>query len=437
MNKLTDLLGQIEEKAKAASDLFAAERVESAKDPSYAMPQSDRERVKSLNREIDELEAKAKEVKELEGIRTKAEGRVRELSAPLRPTLPGGAPAAVTFAREKTLGEGFVESPEYKELVESGALESDNARFKTTPFRPQRKAPGDVIGTGTGPGGALVLPQYLPGILGLPQRPLVVRDLFSQDRTDTDTISYAAQTAFDSAAAPVAQATATAGSGLKPQSSIAWVRKTLPVEAIATWMAATRRQLADAGQTRSLIDNQLQLMLRLVEEDQLVNGNGTSPNLRGLLNQTGVQTLDVSGSPSANALLNLDTIRDAKRLVKTGPARADADGVIIHPTDAAIIDERKDEVNRYLGNGPFNMGPNTLWGLPRVESEVIPVGHAIVGAFKVGATVFQREDTTIFASDSHADFFVRNLVAVLAEERLGLAVFFPAAFCYTTFKAWA
>lgn len=437
MNRLTDLLGQIEEKAKAVNDLFAAERAEAAKDPAYSMPQSDRDKVKSLNREIDELEAKAKELQELEGIRTKAEGRVRDLATPLRPTLPGGAPAAVTFAREKTLGEGFVESPEYKELVESGALESDNARFKTTPFRTGRKAPGDVIGTGTGPGGALVTPQYLPGILGLPQRPLVVRDLFSQDRTDTDTISYAAQTAFDSAAAPVAQATATAGSGLKPQSSIAWVRKTLPVEAIATWMAATRRQLADAGQTRSLIDNQLQLMLRLVEEDQLVNGNGTSPNLRGLLNQTGVQTLDVSGSPSANALLNLDTIRDAKRLVKTGPARADADGVIIHPTDAAIIDERKDEVNRYLGNGPFNMGPNTLWGLPRVESEVIPQGHAIVGAFKVGATVFQREDTTIFASDSHADFFVRNLVAVLAEERLGLAVFFPAAFCYTTFKAWA
>ena len=81
--------------------------------------------------------------------------------------------------------------------------------------------------------------------------------------------------------------------------------------------------------------------------------------------------------------------------------------------------------------------PNTLWGLPRVESESVPVGHAIVGAFKVGGTVFQREGTTIFASDSHADFFVRNLVAVLAEERLGLAVFFPAAFCYTTFKAWA
>ena len=437
MSQLVDVLGKIEEKAKAVSDLFAAEQAETKKDPSYAMPQSDREKVKSLNREIDELETKAKDVQELDGIRSKTSERIRDLSQPIRPTLPGGLSTNVTFARQKSIGEQFVESAEYKELVDSGALESDNARFKTTPFRPQVKAPGDVIGSGAGGGGALITPQYLPGVIPLPQRPLVVRDLFSQDTTQSDTISYAAQTAFDTAASAVAQATSIAASGLKPQSSIAWVRKTLPVESIATWMAATRRQLGDAGQTRSLIDNQLQLMLRLVEEDQLVNGNGTSPNLRGLLNQTGVQTLDVSGSASVNALLNLDTIRDAKRLVKTGPARADADGVIVHPTDAAIIDERKDGVNRYLGNGPFNMGPNTLWGLPRVESESVPVGHAIVGAFKVGGTVFQREGTTIFASDSHADFFVRNLVAVLAEERLGLAVFFPAAFCYTTFKAWA
>ena len=437
MSQLVDVLGKIEEKAKAVSDLFAAEQAETKKDPSYAMPQSDREKVKSLNREIDELETKAKDVQEMDGIRSKTSERIRDLSQPIRPTLPGGLSTNVTFARQKSIGEQFVESAEYKELVDSGALESDNARFKTTPFRPQVKAPGDVIGSGAGGGGALITPQYLPGVIPLPQRPLVVRDLFSQDTTQSDTISYAAQTAFDTAASAVAQATSIAASGLKPQSSIAWVRKTLPVESIATWMAATRRQLGDAGQTRSLIDNQLQLMLRLVEEDQLVNGNGTSPNLRGLLNQTGVQTLDVSGSASVNALLNLDTIRDAKRLVKTGPARADADGVIVHPTDAAIIDERKDGVNRYLGNGPFNMGPNTLWGLPRVESESVPVGHAIVGAFKVGGTVFQREGTTIFASDSHADFFVRNLVAVLAEERLGLAVFFPAAFCYTTFKAWA
>ena len=339
--------------------------------------------------------------------------------------------------QQKSLGQQFIESGEYKELTESGALESDNARFKTAPMRPKggTKAPGDVIGsTGAGTGGALVTPQYLPGIVAMPQRPLVIRDLFSQDTTQGDTISFAQQTAFDPAAAPVAQATSIS-TGLKPQSSIGWTRKTNPVEAIATWMAATRRQLSDAGQTRSLIDNQLTLMLKLVQDDQILNGTGTSPNLRGVLNVVGVQTLDISAAALAK-FQNLDAIRDGIRLVKTGAAKADADGVVLNPLDAAIIDEQKDTQNRYIGNGPFDIGPQTLWRRPRIESEAIPAGKALVGSFKQGGTVFQREAIAIFASDSHADFFVRNLVAVLAEERLGFAVFFPAAFVYVTLHAW-
>jgi HK97 family phage major capsid protein len=352
-------------------------------------------------------------------------------------SLPFGDGVKTVQNSSKSIGQQFVDSGEYKALKESGALASDNANFKTSPFKTERKASTDVINTTAGqPGAALVLPQYLPGILPLPQRPLRIRDLFSEDTTGSDVLSYAAQSAFDNSAAPVAQATSLA-TGAKPQSSIAWARRTTPVEAIATWMAATRRQLADAGQTRSLIDNQLNLMLKIVEEDQLVSGNGTSPNLKGLLNVTGVQTLDISGASSAK-FQNIDAIRDAIKLIKTGTARADADAVVLHPTDAAILDEQKDDQHRYIGNGPFGIGPSTLWRRPIIESEAITAGHAIVGAWKIGGTVFQREPVAIFASDSHSDFFIRNLVAVLAEERLALAVYFPTAFCYVTFKAtWA
>lgn len=351
-------------------------------------------------------------------------------------TLPFGSPGPSDPRSTKSVGQQYVDSPEYKALKDSGALDSDSAQFKSNPFKTERKAATDVVYSQAGPGGALITPQYLPGILPLPQRPLMIRDLFSQDTTDSDTLSYAAQSSFDNAAAPVSQATSLV-TGVKPQSSIAWVRRTTPIEAIATWMAATRRQLMDAGQTRSLIDNQLQLMLRLVEEDQLVNGNGTSPNLRGLLATAGVQTLDISGA-GASKFQNFDALRDAIRLVQTGVARANPDYVVVNPVDAAIIDEQKDDQHRYIGNGPFGMGPEMLWNRPRVISESIPSGKAIVGAWKLGGTVFQREAIAIFASDSHSDFFIRNLVAVLAEERLGLAVYFPAAFCYVTFKTpWA
>jgi HK97 family phage major capsid protein len=350
-------------------------------------------------------------------------------------SLPGGGDGR----RSRTMGGQFVESTEYQALQKSGVLESNDRKWVGEPFRPNMQAAAtDVINSGTSPGGgALVTPQYLPGVIPLPQRPLTIDDLLSHDTTQSDTLSYARQTSFDTAAAPVAQATSLA-TGLKPQSAIGWTRVTTPIESIATGMAATRRQLADAGQTRSLIDNQLSLMLDLVEEDQLLNGNGTSPNLRGILATTGVQTLVLTGVAAA-PFINIDGIRDAIRLVRTGAAFAQPNGIVMNPTDAAKLDEAKDTQARYLGQGPFNPIQDTIWRLPRVESLAITAGTALVGAFKQGATVFQREDVVILTADQHSDFFIRNLVAVLAEERLGLAVFFPAAFCLITFKTtgWA
>lgn len=351
-----------------------------------------------------------------------------------------GRPAMVGGIQLKSLGQAFVESDEYAELKESGALDSDRAQFRTDPVRidggVEVKAPTDVIGSGAGPGGALITPQYLPGIIPLAQRPLTVRDLFSQGQTTSDTISYARQATFENSAAAVAQATSTPGSGAKPQSSISWTRVTRPVETIATWMAATRRQLADAGQTASLIDNQLRLMLMLEEEDQLLNGSGASPNLEGLLTIAGVQTLDLTAVADATA--NLDGIRTAKRLVRTGASRAVADAIVLNPLDSEEFDLMKDLEGRYRAGDPFGTGTEAppIWRMRRVESEAVTAGLALVGAFRQGATVFEREGIAILTSDSHADFFVRNLVAVLAEERLGFAVFFPSAFVEVTLKAW-
>lgn len=349
--------------------------------------------------------------------------------------------------QRKSIGQAFVESDVYKELQESGALNSERAAFKTTPFNPETKAATDLIsgtsaasGDRLGGGASLIIPDYRPGILALPQRPLTVRDLFSNDTTASDQISYAAQSSFDNAAAAVSEAAVDGSpSGAKPQSSIGWTRRTENIENIATWMAATRKQLSDAGQTRSLIDNQLRLMLDLEIEDELLNGDGTSPNISGLLDRT-IQTLDLSAASGDRA--NLDGIRTAKRLVRTGAARANADGVIVNPIDSEEFDLMVDAEDRYRAGDPFGVLGATsdsppIWRMRRVESEAVDEGTAIVGAFKQGGTVFEREGITILTSDSHSDFFTRNLIAVLAETRLGLAIYFPAAFVEVTLKDWA
>lgn len=344
----------------------------------------------------------------------------------------------------RSLGQQFVESEAYRDLQASGALSSENSKFRSDPviaaphLRRFGAAATDIIQTESGgPGAGLVTPFYLPGVLPLPQRPLEIRALFpNETMTSGDQLSYAAQTGFDNAAAAVAQAIAVDGTGasggVKPQSSIAWQRRTANAEWIATWMAATRQALGDENQIRSLIDNQGRLMLALEEEDQLVNGNGTSPNISGILDQVGLQTLDLTGED------NLDGIRTARRLVKTGLSRLTPDFIILNPVDSEEFDLLKDGNGQYRGGNPIgNFGFNLpIWSLRRVESEAVAEGTAIVGA-GAGATIYERQPITVLTADQHADFFVRNIGVILFEERLAFPVYFPTAFVEVTLADWA
>jgi len=345
--------------------------------------------------------------------------------------------------RPQSMGQQFVQSEAYKQLVNSRVLESDMGRFDTgriemamTPWGMVRPgaAASDLISTipSTGPAVDLVTPNYLPGILPLRQRELTVRDLFSQaTMSGGDTLSYAAQVGFDSGAATFSQSSTVSDSaGLKPQSSISWERRTAVAEWIGTWMVVTRQALADAGVIQGIIDNQGRLMLQLEEEDQLLNGNGTPPNLSGILDQA-IQTLDLTGED------NLDGIRTARRLVKTGLSRLEADWIVLNPTDSEEFDLLKDDNRLYRGGNPIGnfTFDQAIWHLTRVESEAMTEGTALVGA-RAGATVYQRQPITVLTTDSHSDFFVRNLIVVLFEERLAFPVWFPSAFVEVTLADW-
>ena len=347
----------------------------------------------------------------------------------------------------KSPGQQFVESPEYKELIASGRLQTPGSKFETgavavAPRLGQfQAAASDIVHTESG--GSHVVPVYrLPNVQELQQAPLAMRSVLTVDNMPSgDTIEYAAQVGFDNAAAAVAQSTAANGSdaagGLKPQSSIKFEERTAAARWIATWMAVTRQTLSDLSVMRSLIDNQGRLMIAIEEDRQILLGSGVAPNLTGILDNgnTGLQTLDLTG---LGDLANLEGVRTARRLVKTGTSRLSPTFVVVNPLDSEEFDFLKDNEGRYRAGDPFAAGgPDSppIWKLPRVESEAITEGIALVGS-RAGATIFEREPLTIETATQHADFFVRNLVVVLFEERIALPIWFPTAFVEITFSEW-
>lgn len=436
----------VEYREKALAALSAARDLT---DPQTGQPTP--ENVDQYNAKMEEFgkhDADRAAAEKTEGNVSRAEDAWKFYSGKLTGEELRFASAEIDPRSRKSMGQQFVEAPALQAVLSQPDIQTPGSKIDMSPVvvgsRTQRygAAATDLIDTESG-GSETVQNYRLPGILPLRQRALTVRDLFpNEDMPSGDTIEYVAQVGFDNAAAAVAQSTAVNGSGVtggvKPQSSIRLEERTARATWIATWMAMTRQSLSDITQLRALVDNQGDLMIRLAEEDQFLNGTGTSPQLIGLLDDdnTGLQTLDLTG---LGDLANLEGIRTARRMARLGVGRIPPTFVIVNPIDSEEFDFLKDNEGRYRAGDPFaSGGPDSppIWRLPRVESEAITEGTALVGG-RAGATIFDREPLTVRLAEQHSDFFIRNIVVVLFEKRVAFPIYFPGAFVEVTLSIWA
>ena len=358
-------------------------------------------------------------------------------------SVSGAAAAGTAFEQSfaptqyKTLGQAFCESEEFKSLANGR-----NGANMPNPWQYEGSLPTkelsvkDVYSS---------LPTGTPGQFGTIQRdPIVIppqrtkrgRDLFPTRRTTAAIIEYFRMTGFTNNAGPVGERSNDGTVFVeKPQSTFTFVGEQAPVRTLAHWEAAHRNVLADEPQLRSIIDNELMYGLRLQEDAQILNGAGTGDNLTGVLQTTGIQTY----AWSAGATLPVpDTKADAIRRAATLSFLAyyEPTGVVMHPNDWEDIELTKATDGQYLVAISVALGGEPrVWRIPVVETPAIAEGTALVGAFGTGAQLYDREQANIRVSEQHSDFFVRNAIVILAEQRLALAVKRPEAFTKITFDA--
>lgn len=372
-----------------------------------------------------------------------------------------GNQSALAVADTRSPMERFLASEEYARRGQRGGI-TDRVEMETLwPQRHRRSVVLDdtgrpvegqqirsqgghqvraLIGSATAPGSALLADVY-PEIYRARDRALVMRDVLINAETTSDTITIMRENVFTNNAAEVAEATAVDGTGLtggvKPESGITFTEESFPVRWIGHWMPITRQMLDDLSFMRTYVEERLTFGIARREDTQFLVGNGTAPNLRGILNTTGIQTADgayFTANPVQNpgtAMENFNRILRAKRLVRD-TAGAQASFVVLNPADYEEFQTIADANDRYYGPGPFSAGLiPTLWGLPVVESEGITAGTSLVGDGTMAAVV-DRMEARIYTTDSHADYFIRNIFVILAEERVALPVFRPSAFVAVT-----
>jgi HK97 family phage major capsid protein len=426
-SRLRELQNTLREKVAVNKEIADSFRVE---DGTVIVSTDQKSAFDSNMRDIKEIKSLIEGLENMRSVETwGAEAPVESLAAAV-----AAGESLGRFASAKSLGSLFLESAEYKTL-QGGR----NGANMPAPFVLNR---GDLAGMWGQKDIYSALPTGNPGSFGTIERdPIVippmrtrrVRDLFPARTTTAAVIEYFQMTGFTNNASSVAERSGN-NFGIKPQSAFAFVGQQAPVRTLAHWEAAHRNVLADEPQLRSIIDNELLYGLRLQEDAQILNGNGVGENLTGILNTSGVQQY----SWSSGATLPVpDTKADAIRRAATLAFLAyyEPTGVVVHPNDWEDIELTKNTQGTYLMAMSMQVGSEArIWRMPIVDTPAMPEGQALVGAFGTGAQIYDREQASIRISEQHADFFVRNAIVILAEQRLALAVKRPESFVEITFN---
>jgi len=349
----------------------------------------------------------------------------------------------------KSLGAAFTDSEEFKSLLKSGRMTMD------TPFTMEAhdvSAYGtygqkDVFGAMSGAQhtinhgfGSIQFDPMIPR----PQRPTRVRDLFPVATTNANLIDYFrvlgfAENSGQGNALPVRDRAAADGTsnpagnstdtfGLKPKSNLTFESAQAPVRTLAHWEAAHRNVLQDEPQLQSTINNELLYGLALEEDFQILQGDGTGENLLGLLNANNTQSYTQASSGGTPTELKSDALRRAA--TKAFLAYYPATGYVLHPYDWEDIELQRGTTNdQYMLVTNIAVGAQQqVWRQPVVETPAMPEGTFVTGAWGIGAQLYDRQVANVRIAEQHADFFVRNAVAILVEERLAFAVKRPQSF---------
>ncbi|MCK1401970.1 phage major capsid protein [Bradyrhizobium sp. 4] len=281
-------------------------------------------------------------------------------------------------------------------------------------------------GGSAGDSGALAPPDRQAQPIGLARRRLRMRDVFAPGRTDKGTIEWPRQTARSNNAATVAEG------ALKPQSDMSFDLVNWPVKTIAHWLLASRQILDDAPALMSFIDSDLLYDLAYIEENQLLSGSGAGSDVLGVLaNATSYSPPFVPAS--AGNITKIDVLLLA--IAQVQAMDFEPDFIAVNPLDWTDILVTKNDVGDYVGSGPMAAQAELLWQLPVVTTKAMTVDNFLVGPGKRGAQIFDRQEAAVEVSTEDSDNFRRNLVTVLAEERLAFVLKYPAAFVKGTFTA--
>ncbi len=426
--------------AQAAVKFTAAEKVKAEMIESGVNPLTDTDAFAKVDEAYMEHSVLADEVGEmrhrLTAISSWGEGGTTPSQPSPQPRPFAGSAEGV--GPPMTAGRRLVESPEYKALAEQGVFDSDAAfqamqqglarpvtildrdAIEAALMSGQGMQAATVTGGGATSGGAFIQNDIMPGFVPLARKTPTLADLVAPGTTDSDTVEYVKQTAV------ATQAAETAEDAAAPEATVTFTPATTGVVEIPVFVPITRRAMADEGQLRTIVENDLVAGVLDRLDTQLATGDGAGENLTGIYNASGIGTQALGGDTRP------DAIHKAFTLIRVaGGVLGEPDGIGMHPNDWQDLRLQKDSNNNYLLGPAGVAGAKQIFGVPAIDSTVFTDGTPLAGAFRRGAQMWLREGVTV-TSGLNNDDFTKRRISLLAVMRAAFAVKLPGAFATIT-----
>lgn len=259
--------------------------------------------------------------------------------------------------------------------------------------------------------------DFIDSLISLERQPLRIRNLLTVIPVQTDAVKYGKQTLRDNKAKIVAEGTS------KPYSNYKWENATATIETIAHLTKLTLQALADAPRLAAEVESEMRYGYSLIEEAEILNGDGTTGHLSGLIENSTAYALPV-GMDASGILTPLDRLRVA--MLQVHLAYAVPDAHVLNPINVAEIDLMRRDTD---GNGGYlfsrpdgDTGVARAWRLPIVESPPMVVNTFLTGAFRYSAHLYDRQGITVAISTENDDDFETNKATMRVEGRVGLGV---------------
>ena len=351
------------------------------------------EALKALNQELADLVAERKSLVEIQKQREQMDEETKAGMAPIK-----NDPAPLG----KSLGAMIMESKAAKSHGTAANLDVDlKTLFQSSAgWDPEALRIGRVI-------------EY-------PVRRLMVADYLPIIPTQQDTIRFMLETTFTNNAAEAA------AGGAAGEAALALTETSDEVEKIAVFIPVTEEQLEDVPAAEAYLNNRLGYMVKARLDSQILNGDGSTPNLKGTLNIGGsLQTQAKGADPTPDAIYKaFDAIR------VTGFAEPSV--LFTHPNDWQTIRLLRTADGIYIFGNPQEPGRDIIWGVPVCSSTAVVENTMIAGDYTMFSALYLKRGITIEMSNGYSDYFVKGKFAVKATLRCAVVHYRTSAFCTIT-----